>query len=156
MNQSNCQHESLKRNALTGAGARLIRPLLVTMATVMVLAACATTTGGGSSSVVDRAEKRWTALIAGDFQSAYDYYSPGFRSSRSLGDFELSMRLRKVQVAGVEYVDHQCEAERCTVNFLARYKVASPVPGIEVWEGKSSLEERWIRTDGEWWFLPDD
>lgn len=131
---------------------------LVALAAIaaVFLAACATTGGGGGGDVVKRAEARWEAVLAGDFERAYQYYSPGYRSSHSPGDFELSMRLRKVQFRGARFVDHACEGDRCDLKFEVKYFVASPVPGLDKWESKTTLDETWIRTQGEWWYLPDE
>jgi hypothetical protein len=121
---------------------------------VVFLAACATT-GTGGGSLQDRAEARWDAFLAGDFETAYQYYSPGFRSSHTRGDFELSQRLRKVQFRDAQYQDQQCDEDRCTLKFKVQYHISSPVPGLEKWESKTTLEEKWVRTQGQWWYLPD-
>lgn len=120
----------------------------------LLFTACATMGGGGS--VVDRAQARWDAILAGDFATAYGYYTPGFRSSHTPSDFELTMRLRKVQFRGAEYKAHECEEEVCTLKFDVRYHINSPVPGLETWESKTTLDEKWIRTEGQWWYFPDD
>lgn len=128
----------------------------VAMLVALLLTACATTGGGGGGNVVDRAEARWDALLAGDFETAYGYYSPGFRSSHSVADFELSQRLRKVQFRGAEYVEQQCEGDACTLKFKVDYHIASPVPGLDEWKSKATLEEQWVRTQGQWWYFPND
>lgn len=119
------------------------------------LAACATT-GGTSSAIVERAEARWDAVLAGDFERAYQYYSPGYRSSHSPGDLELSMRLRKVQFRAARYAEHACEGDRCDLKFEVEYRIPSPVPGLDKWESKTTIDETWIRTRDEWWYLPED
>lgn len=133
---------------------RAIRTFALAMVSAAFFTACATIGGGGS--VVDRAQARWQALLAGDFQTAYSYYTPGYRSSKTPGDFELSIRLRKVQFRDAEYLEHQCEGDSCTLKFNVKYHVASPVPGVNRWESKTVLDERWVRTQGKWWYLPDD
>lgn len=140
------------------SSARLVRSIIAAVLAATVMAGCASTGGGpgSGSSVVDRAEKRWAALLAGDYATAYNYYSPGFRSSQSVSDFELAMRLRKVQFSEVAYQSQQCDENRCDLKFEVGYRAASPVPGIDVWKGKASLDETWIRTDGQWWYLPDN
>jgi hypothetical protein len=40
------------------------------------------------------------------------------------------------------------------VRFNLGYKVAAPVPGIDVWTGWDTIEEQWIQTGGEWWYIP--
>jgi len=134
----------------------VIRTLAPALVSAALCAACATTIGGGGDAVVDRAKMRWQALLTGDFQSAYSYYSPGYRSSKTVGDFELSMKLRKVQFRDAEYLEHECEGDSCTLKFNVKYHISSPVPGLDTWESKTVLDERWVRTQGQWWYFPDD
>lgn len=136
----------------------LLRLAAIAIACAAFATACATTGAGGGSggAVVDRAQARWDALVSGDFSTAYNYYSPGFRSSRTPADYELSMRLRKVQFRGAEYLDRECQEDSCTLKFSVQYHIASPVPGLDQWESKTTLDERWIRTEGQWWYVPDD
>lgn len=122
----------------------------------ILLAACAGTGGGSGSTVAKRAMERWEAVLAADFDTAYNYYSPGFRSSQSRGDFELSQRLRKVQFSNAEFQSEECTENVCLLNFKVSYTIASPVPGIDTWKGNQSLDEKWIRTGGQWWYFPED
>lgn len=134
--------------------------LLVLLA--LSLFACAGTGGGTAGSggsggvVVERAIDRWDKLLEPNYDAAYDYYSPGYRSSTSRGDFELSIRLRKVQFTDAEYQEHECTENACTLKFKTFYTIASPVPGIDTFKGNTITEEKWIKTDGQWWFLPDN
>lgn len=134
----------------------IFRALGLSMLGAIFLAGCATTSGGGGGGTVGkRAQERWDALLVGDFDTAYEYYSPGFRSSHSRGDFEVMMRLRKVQFTGAQYASQECEGDRCTVIFDVGYRIASPVPGLDTWESTKKLDETWVRTQGQWWFVPD-
>lgn len=131
--------------------------LAVLLLPMLLLVACATTGGGGSGGpVVKRAQERWDAVLARDYETAYEFYSPGFRSSQSRGDYELNMRLRKIQFVDAEYQDQECQDEACTLKFKIKYHIASPVPGLETWESNTTLDETWVRTQGEWWYLPDE
>lgn len=136
--------------------------LLVLLVPMLLVSACATTGGGATSGaknagpVVKRAEERWDAVLANDFEKAYEYYSPGFRSSQTRGEFELAMRLRKVQFSDAVYQEQSCETDVCTLKFRVGYQIASPVPGLETWESKTTLEEKWVRTQGQWWYYPDN
>ena len=120
-----------------------------------LLSACA---GTGSQSVQEtienRAQSRWDALLGGDYASAYSYYSPGYRSSVSVVDFEIGIRTRRVQWVSAEYVDHSCDQSVCTVQFKLGYKVVQPVVGIPVWESFDTIEEKWVKTEDQWWYLP--
>ncbi|MEE4216673.1 MAG: hypothetical protein V2I48_03625 [Xanthomonadales bacterium] len=119
------------------------------------LSACATTPASESDIVIERAQARWDALTAGDLETAYTYYSPGYRSAHSLIDFGVSMRMRRVRWTEATYLDHSCEESRCLVRFDLGFKVANPVPGLSVYESTSKVEDTWIKTNGQWWYLPE-
>jgi hypothetical protein len=124
---------------------------------VMLLSACAATNTASSAKdpIPERVQARWNALLAEDFETAYSFYSPGYRSANSLTDFELSIRLRKVQWQSAEYLEHSCEESLCTAKIKMGYRVASPVPGINEWKSHSVIDEKWIKSDGQWWYLPN-
>ena len=149
MNENKARNNSELQQARTAT----IRTMAAALVFAFLFSACATT--GPSSTVAKRAQDRWDALLAGDFENAYQYYSPGFRSSTSRGDFEVGMRLRKVQYSGATYAGENCEEDRCVLKFNVQYQVASPVPGLDKWESKTMLDETWVRTQGQWWYVPD-
>jgi hypothetical protein len=121
----------------------------------VLLGACATNgQGGGADPLTERAKARWAALLSGDLETAYTYYSPGYRSTHSVVDFGVSYRMRRVQQTSAEYVDQSCESNRCTLNFNVGISVNRPVPGMDVFEGVQKISETWIKSDGEWWFVP--
>ena len=121
---------------------------------VLALSACATTPGGDDKRVVDRAQARWDAVISGDLETAYTYYSPGYRSAASVIDYAVEMRTRRVAYTSAKYVSHECEEARCTVKFHVGFRVPAPVPGMTVFDSKQMVDDTWIRTDGKWWYLP--
>lgn len=133
-------------------GSRPLRLPLLALALLM-LAACASTPK--PDPVVQRAQERWDALIAGDLEKAYGYYSPGFRSSTSVFDFGVGIRSRPVRWTAASYKDHQCEGERCIVRFDIEFRVPRPVPGLDVYNGEDVVEDTWIRSQGQWWYIPD-
>lgn len=141
---------AISRARLTRAAFRMLLPTVGALA----LAACAAT-GPKTHPVVERAQSRWTALLAGDLETAYGYYSPGYRSSTSIVDFGMAMRARRVSYTSAVYKEHSCEETRCTVSFDVGFKVNRPVPGLDVWTSQQVIEDTWIRTDGEWWYLPE-
>ncbi len=129
-------------------------PLRVTgLLITLFLVACA-----GSpaypESLEDRAQARWDALLAGDFEQAYAYLSPGFRSSVSQRDFELGFLLRRVQYTSAAYIDRECQTDACTVRMNIGYTLVAPLRGVQIWNSKTPVKERWVRVDGQWWFLP--
>lgn len=105
----------------------------------LALSACATTPAGDDKRVVDRAQARWDAITGNELEEAYEYYSPGYRSTTSLIDFATGVRLRKVTYTSAEYLDHQCEQSRCTVRFTVGFRVIAPVPGMTRYDGKQVI-----------------
>jgi len=130
--------------------------LLAAMISILLLGACASTGDAKKHPVEERAQARWDALLASDFDTAYSMYSPGYRSANSRVDFEISQRSRKVAILAAKVTDSDCSSEACTVSAVVQYRVGAPVPGVSKWESSSQLEERWVRTDGKWWFVPND
>jgi len=128
--------------------------LWVLMLAGVFLTACATAPESTGNSIAERAQDRWDALLAGDFATAYAFYSPGYRSSSSMIDLALKIRSRRVQWVSAEYQDHSCNERVCTVNFMVGFKVIKPVRGLSVWESSSLVDEKWVKTEGQWWYLP--
>ena len=130
--------------------------LLAVMAGVMFLVACAGTGETKHHPVEERAQQRWDALLKGDFDTAYTFYSPGYRSANSRVDFEISYRTRKVAIYQAKVLGSDCSAEACDVTTEVGYRVGSPVPGVSKWDSTSNLQERWVKTEGKWWFVPEE
>ena len=120
----------------------------------LILAGCASAPANRDQPAIDRAQARWDAIIAGDLESAYTYYSPGYRSANSLIDFGVTERMKKVAYTSAEYLESDCEESRCRIKFTIGYRVVNPVPGLSVYESKTAIEDTWIRTSGQWWYLP--
>ena len=124
---------------------------------IMLLSACATTAPDTSDDVVvQRAQARWDALLSRDYAGAYAFYSPGYRSTVSVVDFEIHFRMRRIRYSSAEYLDLSCEENTCMVRFNLGYRVNSPVPGVKVWDGYDVVEEQWVKTGDEWWYLPQE
>lgn len=142
----------------TRQGLRRPTLLLALIITAIFLSACASNTPVAKSTdeiIVDRSQSRWAALLAGDFETAYSYYSPGYRSTRSVVDFAIDYKSRKVKWTSAEYKEHSCMENTCTVRFVAGFMVPKPVPGLDKYEGASPVEEKWVKTEGQWWYFDD-
>jgi len=134
---------------------RALRAALSVLLCAMTLVACATgSKDSGDRVIPERAQARWDALLAKNYAGAYAYATPGYRSSNSLTDFEIAVRSRRVQYTAAEYQEHRCEDAACTVKISVDYRVVRPVAGVPEWKSSSVIEERWVYSDGEWWFLP--
>ena len=143
------EHRNARLNVLPARGVALLAWALA----ALLLSACAATQQA-KAPVVERAEARWEAVVANQLEAAYEYYSPGFRSANSLIDYGVSMRTRQVRWSSAEYLDHDCEADRCNLRFNVGYKVLNPAPGLSEFDGKQIVNETWVRTNGQWWYLP--
>jgi hypothetical protein len=138
-----------------GARPRSWRVIGILALAMVTLSGCATTPAARDRAIEQRAQARWEALLARDYAAAYQYLSPGYRSTTSATDFEIGIRARRVQYLSAEYQGHSCEEAACTVQIIVGYRVVRPVAGLPEWKSSSLVEERWIESDGQWWFLPE-
>ena len=123
------------------------------MMVVSMLAACATAPKP-QDLLIERAQARWDAIMARDYDAAYALYSPGYRSATSRTDFEIELRSRRITWTSASYREHSCDDEVCTVTFDIEYTAPRPVPGAGKWDGRSSVEETWIQASGQCWYVP--
>ena len=104
--------------------------------------------------LAERAKVRWGALIEGDFAKAYGLESPGYRDTTPLrlysSRFGAQLRWDRVEVLEV-LPDETGEA--ATVRLMVYYTAMDPVGGVI--DGQRPVEERWIKTGGEWWHIND-
>ena len=105
--------------------------------------------------VEQRAVKRWELLVAGKPEDAYEYLTPGYRQTRNKEDYTQLILNRPIQWTGVSYLDKLCEsADACSVKVKIKFKLDSPIPGVGVIHSENPQQEQWIRSDGQWYFLP--
>ena len=128
--------------------------LLAMMFLVFLLGACATT-GGSRNEVETRAQTRWDAILSNDLDTAYQFYSPGYRTATSRVDFEIAMRLRKIKWVSADVLESSCEADLCKVTTSVGYEISKPLPGVPEWKSKQEVIEHWVRTEGQWWYVPE-
>ena len=146
---------ALLRGIVSRPGSSMIKATTAALMLMLLLGGCVSTAKSPDLDPVrERAEARWQALLSNDLETAYTFYSPGYRSANSLIDFGLSWRTRRVQFTSADYVGHECEESRCKVTFDAGFKVERPVPGMDVFNGQQTVVENWIEVDGNWWFVP--
>ena len=105
-------------------------------------------------TVDTRSVERWNHLIAHQAEKAYDYLSPGFRTTQDRETYAAAMNSRTVQWKAVNFKDKECDAERCKVHLDVTYSLLMPGTGAGPIEGKRTQTETWLLVDGEWFFLP--
>jgi hypothetical protein len=128
----------------------------------LLLAACASPGTRGTSSALqsataaERAKARWTAIVEGRLDAAYEFLTPGARSTQSREEYVEQQAVKPVHYKSVTATAESCEADSCIVTADLEYEVRIPLAGVGAQTIAASVDERWIRLDGTWYFLPDD
>ena len=111
-----------------------------------------------AKDVEARAQKRWDLLIAGKAAQAYDYFSPGYRQVKTRETYASDMAVRPVHWTKAEVKGSDCPAglQVCDVTIEIEYQIESTLPGVGTIQSSSPVLERWIETDGSWYFVPKE
>jgi hypothetical protein len=105
--------------------------------------------------LADRAVNRWKLIIAGKYDQAYEYLTPGYRQTRNRKDYGDVLANRPVRWTDAAFYDQACSAEDvCTVKINIFYEINMPVAGVGTVPATGVLEEKWLKIDGAWFFLP--
>jgi hypothetical protein len=107
------------------------------------------------SELEQRVRERWHALEGRDFENAWDYTSPAYRAR-----FSKQLYVRKFSYAvqweltGVEVVNYDGVAAVASVVVRVMSKPTKQTSSASVIIGATptDLRERWIFTEGQWWF----
>ncbi|MBL0122196.1 MAG: hypothetical protein IPP88_05510 [Betaproteobacteria bacterium] len=121
-----------------------------------IAAGCATSLGGDlaqvpraaktpEETVLARAQERWDALKAGQYDKAYSYITPTTRKT-------LPVEVFRGRIAGASWLDVKvvkavCEPEVCDVSVKLDYYV---LPNLR---DSQTVDEKWILDGGNWWFV---
>jgi len=127
--------------------------LLVLCCGLLSLSACDLLTGK-PATIEERASARWELLFAGDFAGAYEYLSPGYRSSVSSVQYQKSLLLQRVEWKNAKYIESDCTETTCKVSILLGYVMRGGLPGVQSFEGNDVIKESWIKTDKVWYLVP--
>lgn len=114
-----------------------------------LLAGCAALPASAPEDVVRaRAQERWDAVIAGNWEKAYSFATPAYRAARDLYQFRLRhdaiVKHRKASVFAVA-----CESDTlCKVKMQVTFTPPQDIPTPDL---TTVIEERWVAEDGQWW-----
>lgn len=101
--------------------------------------------------VADRAAQRWQALIDKDLNRAYEFFSPAYRQAVSVerykGSFGGSVIWQDAEVKTVKCGENVCDV---TMMIVYKYNVRAAS-----FESNKILEEKWILSDGAWWYFQE-
>lgn len=122
---------------------------------ILALAGCATT-GKKASPVDERAQARWDLILAEDYEGAYRYLSPGYRSSVSSTQYQRRLVQQKLRWTGARYIDSECSENNCKVRISLDYLLQRALPGVPRYDGTQEVQENWVKSNGEWWYVPEN
>jgi len=120
---------------------------------LLLLSACATTTRT-ADNVENRAMARWNALLSNDFDAAYEFLSPGYRSSVSNLHYQRTLLLKKLKWNNASFVESDCAETSCKVKISLDYTMYGGVPGVQSFEGTQAVTESWVLIDRVWYLVP--
>lgn len=117
----------------------------------MLAAGCAVLAPAKPDEVVrQRAQARWDALIAGEWDKAYSYMTPSYRAVVDRKRYP-SQFGGGVGWLAAEVVKVNCDEQRCTVRMKLTYQpVQRGRPGSAASTG---FDETWILEEGQWWMF---
>jgi hypothetical protein len=131
------------------------RPAALILLATFAATGCAVSPIGDSASggaaadlrdaVAKRAAARWSAMIKGDWSTAYSLMSPSSRAEVTLEQFTAGVRkdsYREVEIDRVE-----CAAEACSVRLHLTYDHPL-IKGL-----RTGVEETWIFDNGQPWYV---
>lgn len=126
---------------------------------VLFFSACSVLPTKTDAEIVEhRSALRLEALRKLDFEKAYTYMSPGYRSVKGLDRFKLDYA-GSVNLLDFNVQTAECVEDTCNVLVDSTYKITIVGPGFSVKEPlaiERASKETWIRTEGKWWFVKGD
>lgn len=111
---------------------------------------------GGWSEHVERqlaarVQARWDALIAGDYESAYGFETPAYRSVFSIqqyrGRIGDAVTWKSARVLSSKYDEIHMASVSVAVEYEAVVSLAGNVRSVRV------MAEKWLYSDGAWWYI---
>lgn len=96
-------------------------------------------------AVKARAQERWNALVAGQFDKAFEFITPSGRSTLPIEVFRA--RLGGSKWRGATVTSAVCEPEVCDLTVILDIEVLPNLPH------KQPVSEKWLLVDGKWWFV---
>ena len=126
------------------------------------LAACATTAPikpaanlSPEAAVTQRITERWQHIMDKDYKAAYEFMTPGTRAVMPYADYEKRMGQAQIRWMGSTVKQVNCEdAQTCHAEVQLDILVLFPGGGIGQTKTISVVDENWLKSGGQWYFLP--
>ncbi len=133
-------------------GQTVVKGVIASIA-IAALAGCAAvgTPKTPEETVRQLATQRWQALLAGDFEKAYEFAVPSYRQLKTSAYYRTKRLGTPVKWISVEVINAQCEALKCEVRIKLESK---PIVPINI-QGNmvGGLDETWVFEQGRWWMF---
>lgn len=113
---------------------------------------------GLPDGLAERVDARWQAVMAQDYETAYALLSPGYRSSVEMLDYRDILRRNRLKWISAEVQELQCQPasdSSCKVKVQVEYEISQPMRGVGEFSSHRSIEESWVKSEGDWWYLPE-
>jgi hypothetical protein len=127
--------------------------LMGLMCSLVLLSACATPLSK-EKQIEKRVTDRWDTIFSGDLAGAYEFLSPGYRSSVSSSQYQRTLLMQNVKWTSAEYMQSECEESTCVVRVTIGYTIYGALRGVKSFDGTQILEESWVLAGGQWYFVP--
>jgi hypothetical protein len=130
----------------------LVKRLVVSLLLGVFVAGCVLRTLSPEELVAERAEARWQAMLAADYEKAYGFLAPGYRSRVSLDNYRARFAGRtKWLEASLQRVT--CEEDVCEARFTTKYRFLGSMQ-MPPMDAGGTATEKWVLTQGKWWHVP--
>lgn len=96
--------------------------------------------------VAVRAKARWDAVVARDWAKAYSFATPAYRQAIDLDGFK-GRSAAPVIYKSAEVVSVKCEETACT----ATMKIGVTPVQSGFGDLSTTIDERWVLDEGQWW-----
>jgi hypothetical protein len=102
-----------------------------------------------------RVRDRFQALVARDFEKVWEYMTPSYRAifSKQLYAKKFSYAV-ELQLTGVEVVNYDSDAAVASVvvRVMSKPTKQTSTASMLIGATPSSLGEKWVFSQGQWWF----
>lgn len=116
----------------------------------LLISACGTLEKKTDEQIIEEMSlKRLEMLQAINYEGAYKFMSPGYRSVKDINRFKLDFGGSN-NIRGFEFDSVSCEDDVCTAYVNVTYDLGASAGGLHV--VRTNIE-KWARIDGRWWFL---
>lgn len=129
----------------------------VLVASLVGCASQQTVSGEGGATaeeqVMARAQARWDAARAGEFEKSFSFTPPSYRAVTDLKVYRQetagSQGLVAAKVIGVKCESEMSCAAKIRIEYYGPASISNPKPDIII----NHYDEPWIKEDGAWWFF---